>query len=709
MEIKSSALLRILPAREAKVELKSTDTDLNVKTLTECKSYKFQKIFNKSSANKALWDYLTRGSSSLVSSFLSGTNTCLVTYGEVNSGKTYSLFSSEDGLDLFSCLFEEIFQNFSGNLGLSVWEIVYSSEDRSERVLDLLKVSESRPTSILSQDFVSIEISDKQQGLYLLECAKELSSNFKAKSDGKFRCLNNRSHLFIRLVLEKFSLCVVDLAGSLPATLSPEVRVKLGCDEQLNVTRIGLNQYRSIMWEMAKQPGISSDVLTASRKSKLSLVLCPLLTMGKNFFLTAVKEDSEFEDVCKNLDVLSRASCIVTRSNHYQDGFRLVSFQKFLQRSKVPRYWESAQDCGRSDVRNTKQSIKDQISQMICDLDNSPVKTSYAPQDTVIIKQTSLDNSKIDTSVLKMQIFQQELEELRLSNELEIENMKLENQSLKQKIRTLQETSEFQNIFEIYENEISKLEKVIKTLRQEQINALTDFENSVEVLEKPENDLETLQRKYKIAIKEASRYSKSLEASLLTHEKDLSTIKKNERKWLLSRRCFENMTRKTLVQESLIGKQTKSLQMNESTFQEMIEELESLQKETTSLKSLTSSLQSSNTLLQEELKIMKEIASTSGMPEETLKRLQKNLQNPEKIESDFIINLLRRFQLDLNNKKQESFLDNVIHEVQTLAEALRQSRTREKNLLEVLNAMQSSNETQETNKELRKALLAQLL
>ena len=715
MEIKSTAILRVLPAREAKVEIRTTDGDLNIKTLHESKTYKFQKIINKSQASRALWDYLARGGSSLVSSFLSGTNTCLVSYGEVNSGKSYSLFGSEEGTDLFSSLLTEIFKSCSSSLGLSVWEIVYSSEDRSERVVDLLKVSETRPlASGQLSDFVSISISDKGQGLHVLECAKELSSNFKARSDGGFRCLNNRAHFFVRLVLEQFSLCLVDLAGSLPTVLSPEIRVKLGCDEQLNVTRIGLNQYRSIMWEMAKNPGVSPDVLTASRKSKLSLILSPILTMGKNFFFTAVKEDSDFEDICKNLDVLYRASNVLTRPAHHPQRFRLVPFGHFVHRAKVPRYWEGGASEGQGpEAPEGKQALKDQISQMIMDLDNSPARTSYAPQDTVVIKQVSGDNSKLDTSLLKMQIFQQEIEELRVANEVEIENLKLVNCNLRQKLKILQENSDFLQIFEMYEQEIGKLEKVIKSLRDEQVGALALFESSVEVVEKTEGEIETLQRKYKIAIKEAAKYSKSLESSLLNHEKDLNLVKKNERKWLLSRRCFENMSKKTVAQETIIGKQSRFLQLNDSTFQEMMQELEKLQKEVSALKSDNSALSSAHKTLEEELKIMKEIAATSGMPEETLKRIHKNLSAPDKVQVDFVINLLRRFQLELKNKKQESFLDNIIHEVSALSTALVESKTREKNLFEVLMSVHTSLDSgevaKETNRELRKALLAQLL
>lgn len=715
MEIPCTSILRILPARESKVEVKVENSSLIIKSQNEFKNYKFGKIFNKSQPNSAIWDYLTRGSGGMVNHFLAGNNTCLITYGEVNSGKSYSIFGQEENSDFFTTLLEELFKNYSGKLGLSIWEILYSAEDRSERIIDLLKISDLRAfPHTLIQDFISVEVSSISEAGCVFDCAKELSANFKERSEGGFRYLNNRSHFFVRIVLEQFSLCIVDLAGSLPGILAPEIRVKLGCDEQLNVTRIGLNQFRSIVWEMSKNPGISVDLLTASRKSKLSLVLAPLLTMGRNYFFGAVKEDSVFEDICKNLDVLFRAQNIVVRSNHYEEPFKLVPFNVFVQRNKVAKYWEGDFSTGKSMKKEpeTKQSLKDQISQMIHDLDSSPAKSLSLPQESVVIKQLSIDNSKVESSALKMQIFQQEMEEIRVANEVEIENLKLENSALKQKIRVLQEGSSFLGIFDLYEQEIGKLEKVVRVLREDQVNALSNFENSVEVIGNFESEVEVLQRKYKKCLKEAAVYSRGLEIKLLENEKELDKIKKNERKWLLTRRCFENMTRKTVAQESLIGKQTRFLQMNESAFQEIIQELEKLEKENEVLKSEKSDLLSTTAQLQEELKIMKEIAATSGMPEETLNRIHKNLKAPCSTQGDFLLNLLKRLQQDLATKSHQNFIDNIIHEVQNLISSLSSSQTREKNLFEVLlsiqNSMNSGSLCQDTNRTLRKTLLAQL-
>ena len=715
MEISSTSILRILPARESKVDIRTEGTSLTIRSQNESKSYKFGKVFNKGQESLGIWEYLTRGSGGMVHHFLAGNNTCLITYGEVNSGKSYSIFGQEGNSDFFKTLLEELFKNYSGKLGLSVWEILYSAEDRSERIIDLLRISDLRPLPhSLINDFISVEVSSISEAECVFDCAKELSANFKERSEGGFRCLNNRAHFFVRVVLEQFSLCIVDLAGSLPGSLAPEIRVKLGCDEQLNVTRIGLNQFRSIIWEMSKSPGISVDVLTASRKSKLSLVLAPLLTMGKNFFFGAVKEDSVFEDICKNLDVVFRAQNIVVRPSHYEEPFKLVPFNVFVQRNKVAKYWEGDFGTRKSVSKEpeSKQSLKDQISQMINDLDFSPVKSLSLPQESVIVKQQSVDYSKLDSSVLKVQIFQQEMEEIRVANEVEIENLKLENSALRQKIRVLQEGSSFLGIFDLYEQEIGKMEKVIRVLREDQVNALSNFESSVEISGNFDGEMEALQRKYKKCLKEAAGYGRGLEIKLLENEKELGKIKKNERKWLLTRRCFENMTRKTVAQESLIGKQTRFLQVNDSTFQEMIQELEKLEKENEVLKSEQSDLLSTTAHLQEELKIMKEIAATSGMPEETLNRIHKNLKTPSLTQGDFLVNLIKRLQQDLPTKKHQNFIDNILHEVENLIASLSSSQTREKNLFEVLLAIQNSTSSgslcQDTNRTLRKTLLAQL-
>jgi regulator of replication initiation timing len=182
----------------------------------------------------------------------------------------------------------------------------------------------------------------------------------------------------------------------------------------------------------------------------------------------------------------------------------------------------------------------------------------------------------------------------------------------------------------------------------------------------------------------------------------------------MSRKCFENIARKSVALESVVGKQSKNLQLNETTFHEMIEEIERLNSENDKLKKRCSEADEYSCRITEELKIMKDIAATSGMPEETLKRIHKNLQGPFKVQSDFVISLIHRLQNELDNKKHINFLDNIAHEVEILANAFEESQVREKNMFEILLEMQKRLDrtdgefSKETNKLLRQTLLSQL-
>ncbi|OMJ88371.1 hypothetical protein SteCoe_9687 [Stentor coeruleus] len=748
MEVKSTGILRLLPAREIKVEMKVLNDEISVRSLGESKSYRFDKIFTKSQSNTSIWDYLTRGKSSAVSTLLSGHNVSITTYGEVNSGKTYSFFGQEQSKDLFSETLSEIFSSQSTPLGLSIWEIVYSLDDRCEKIMDLLKISDFKPLpSTLTQDFITVEISSLQEGQYIFECAKELSSNWKTKSEGGSRNLNNRSHFFIRISFENYYLHIIDLSGVLPSNLTPEIRVKLGCDEQLNFTRIGLNQYRSIIWEMAKNPCVSSDLLTTSRKSKLALVISSILMLGKNYFFTAVKEDSEYEDVIKNLDILQRAQGIKIRPEVSFIEKKIIPMSVFIQRHKVAKYWEFNvkhekvdkksefensgkidKEIGSFEKEDEKQEpkefsrnlLKEQISQMLQELDEGPSKKSeFMPETVIVNNNVSFENpcSKAETSFFKEKnaLIEAEIAEIKATHELEIDNLRLENCSLRQKLRTVQDETNFVNIFKIYEDEISKLESNIKSLREDFITSLHSIEKSIEIVDNEDHDdINILKKKYKSSIKELANSMKQLQQNILEKEKESSNLKKNERKWHMSRKCFENIARKSVALESVVGKQSKNLQLNETTFHEMIEEIERLNSENGKLKKKCTEADEYSTRITEELKIMKDIAATSGMPEETLNRIHKNLQAPFKVQSDFVISLIHRLQNELNNKKHINFLDNIAHEVEILANAFEESQVREKNMFEILLEMQKRLDktdgefSKETNKLLRQTLLSQL-
>jgi Kinesin motor domain len=717
MEIKSFGVLRIVPCREIKTGFNVSANEVTVKGLSDFKKYKFDKIFDKDSKNQEIWDYMCRGQNSIVSGLLSGVSSSIVTYGEVNAGKSFMLYGRENGLDMYLMILNEIFSNYTESLSVSIWEIVYVQSDRTEQIVDLLKISDFKPLpSNLTQDFISVEINNEKEGEYVLECAKELSSNWELKPEGGYKYLNNRSHFFIRINLRNSFIHIADLAGALPSNPSPEMRVKLGSDEQLNYTRIGLNQYRNIIWELLKTPKISFETLTSSRKSKLALVISSILTTSKTYYFTAIKEDSVYEDIIKNLDVLQRSQSIQIVPLKNNILTQIVSIPVFIKRHKAPKYWNPKLDSFDSQKKqqdNPRNALKQQISQMILELDETPILKEN-PNDTIIYNSFNI-TPEIPDYKPSDHIHEHDILEIQAQYQLEIENLKLENCSLRQKLRIIQENSDFLNIFNLYEEEIKKLENQVKGLRQEFVNNINSVQKFIEISDNTNDDeILILQKKFKSSVKDLNTLVKNLECSLSEKEKENFELKKNERKWQTSRKCFENMTRKSLQLENTVGKQTKHLQSNQNTFQEMIEELETLNKDNEKLKKENKNLLNANERMAEELVLMKEIASTSGMPEETLKRIHKNLSTPIKTQGEFLVSLIHRLQQDIPDKKFTSFIDNIIHEINNLIQALQQSQIREKNLVELLIELQKHLDktdtgfTKETNKVLRRTLLSQL-
>ena len=265
----------------------------------------------------------------------SGFNTALVSFGEVESGKSYTLFSSAKGIkSTYDRAVESLFQLISDSaktspdstgtstysLAVSIWELVHSQTDHSEVITDLLRISDAKP--LPSGELTTVQVHSVTEALALFAAARELSQNWRTNSEGGFDCLHNRGHFFIRFLLYESgekrvsSLHIIDLAGTLPANLTAELRSKLGSDEQLTTCRTGLNQFRSMIWELSKSDGSAPVDLTAvvsTRKSKLAQFMAPVLAGNcRTYLLACVKEDSAFADACKTLELASQASKICT-------------------------------------------------------------------------------------------------------------------------------------------------------------------------------------------------------------------------------------------------------------------------------------------------------------------------------------------------------------------------------------------------------------
>ena len=185
-------------------------------------------------------------------------------------------------------------------------------------------------------------------------------------------------------------------------------------------------------------------------------------------------------------------------------------------------------------------SLKEQISQMIQELEEpakkEPKELFFEPspievpeKEKVFYKEKdsyfdSFENRENDPYV------ETEIQEQKTLHELEIENLKLENCALRQKLRTIQENSAFIGIFNIYEDEIRKLEQQMKTLREEFIQNINIIERTIEISNSTDDEIGILNQKHKQSLKSLSNHIKTLESRITEKEKESSELKKNERK-----------------------------------------------------------------------------------------------------------------------------------------------------------------------------------
>jgi len=138
-------------------------------------------VFDNSCDNEMLRNNIisVEDKNSILCWFWEGFNVSLISYGEVNSGKTFSLFGKQSKND--KCIFEQVSEvlfdlvqaNNEGNLGkylvgLSVFEILYTQDDRCEVVKDLLRVSDLKPLSLSSPlELVTVKINSVEEAILL--------------------------------------------------------------------------------------------------------------------------------------------------------------------------------------------------------------------------------------------------------------------------------------------------------------------------------------------------------------------------------------------------------------------------------------------------------------------------------------------------------------------------------------------------------------
>jgi hypothetical protein len=232
-----------------------------------------------------------------------GVNSAVVTYGEAGVGKTSLLFSSDNEVvfNVAECLLAKAAASRKRcelRVGGSVLE--FDTETKAEVTRNCLTGG---------NESSAVEFADLHRLKQLLDKIK-INSNNWVREVGGVKPIHNRGHLFIRLELarqgEVTTLTVADLAGFLPNTLPAHLKQSLGCDQQLQFTRLGLNQFRSLVHDLAKGEDLES--VRAKLTSKLGRALLPLIAFDCHCFLIGViKRSTPYSEAVRTLELLEKA------------------------------------------------------------------------------------------------------------------------------------------------------------------------------------------------------------------------------------------------------------------------------------------------------------------------------------------------------------------------------------------------------------------
>ncbi len=263
-----------------------------------------------------------------------GFNSTYVAFGEVGTGKTYSLFggaggerSWQDG-GLCGNILTELFQRVEAAepssyvVGISCWEIL-----NNDAVRDLLAYPVADTTST-NPSFINVRVNSRAAALKVLERARVGShswgySNVDTDSE-PFVALPNVGHSFVRLTLIDVSkrrcstLHMADLAGSqsLDRRMAPRA---FQVTAETAKARKDINQqllaFSRVIQEMADvSEGAGATVasqakLISARDSRLTQILGPI--MGQNcrtiFLATVSAELDHYSDTVATLRTASRA------------------------------------------------------------------------------------------------------------------------------------------------------------------------------------------------------------------------------------------------------------------------------------------------------------------------------------------------------------------------------------------------------------------
>ncbi|KAG5683426.1 hypothetical protein PVAND_012708 [Polypedilum vanderplanki] len=376
-------------------------------------------VFNESSTNQDVYKKLGQP---IVKKCLDGYNGAILTYGQTNSGKSYTMFGSEDAKGVIELAIDDIFHeidncsdNKSFNLSLSFIEIY------NEKIFDLLvekkhelKIFESQGEAMTNQRQVAIK-TKKEIHKILLNGNRNKHIASTAQNDQ-----SSRSHTILSLNIESTNslaeiksskLFLVDLAGS----EKPD-NAKASFNEGLHINKSLLALGKIIRQLTDKNVNVKNlrfreSVLTRLLSSCLggnshTSIICTanLLSLDETFYTICFARNAE------------KVKCRPVINSIIDDSKEVSILRCEVKRLQGELEIERTARRGKLFSVNTTYVIKEAKKRIRSELDET--FTQQTPK--VFIKSLTRDEKMIKS-------LQHELEKMKLENE----QMKGESEKLK--------------------------------------------------------------------------------------------------------------------------------------------------------------------------------------------------------------------------------------------------------------------------------------
>nr|CAD1822374.1 unnamed protein product [Ananas comosus var. bracteatus] len=279
-------------------------------------SFTFDHVFDCTSTNATIYGLLVR---SLIRSALDGFNGTAFAYGQTSSGKTFTMYGSEDDPGIVPLAVQDVFRTARMSADREFLIRVSYMEIYNEEINDLLTlgsqklpIHESLERGVFVAGLREEIVSSAEQVLELLKLGK---TNMNARS--------SRSHTIFRMVIESSAkdvnsfgdvtsadairvsvLNLVDLAGSerIAKTGAGGVRLKEG--KYINKSLMVLGNVINKLSDNGKQRGH-----IPYRDSKLTRILQPALggNAKTSIICTVAPEEVHIEETRGTLHFASRA------------------------------------------------------------------------------------------------------------------------------------------------------------------------------------------------------------------------------------------------------------------------------------------------------------------------------------------------------------------------------------------------------------------